>query len=66
MTPDPLARIVEAAHAVTEAAHAATDADQQLHDAVTDAREAGITWAAIGAVLGTTRQSAFKRFSKNT
>jgi hypothetical protein len=56
---DPLARIVEAAHA-------AHDADQQLHAAVADARAAGITWAAIGAVLGVTRQSAFKRFSKNT
>jgi hypothetical protein len=51
---------------IVEAAHAATDADQQLHDAVTAAREAGVTWAAIGAVLGTTRQAAFKRFSKNT
>ena len=51
--------------AVLAASKATTDADQQLHDAVTAARQAGVTWAAIGEVLGITRQAAFKRFSKN-
>lgn len=57
--PDPLAAILAASKATT-------DAEQQLHDAVTAARTAGVTWAAIGAVLGITRQAAFKRFGKNT
>ena len=48
--------------AVLAASKATTDADQQLHDAVTAARQAGVTWAAIGAVLGVTRQSVQKRF----
>jgi hypothetical protein len=56
--PDPLARIVAASKA-------AGDADAELHAAVTAAREAGVTWAAIGEVLGTTRQAAFKRFGQN-
>lgn len=37
-------------------------AERNLHAAVSEARAAGVTWAALGDVLGTTRQAAFKRF----
>lgn len=55
---DPLAR-------VAAAGKSAADADAELHAAVAAAREAGITWAAIAAVLDITRQAAWKRFGKN-
>lgn len=41
---------------------AAREAQRQLRDAVVAARAAGHTWAEVGAVLGITRQAAFKRF----
>jgi hypothetical protein len=37
--------------------------DEQLAFSVTQARTRGITWTRIGAALGTTRQSAWERFS---
>lgn len=37
-------------------------AEAELRAAVTAAREAGDSWAVIGAALGTTRQAAFQRF----
>lgn len=57
--PDPIGRIV----AASKTAATATD---ELHVAVAAAREAGVTWASIGEVLGITRQAAFQRFGKNT
>lgn len=39
-------------------------AEQDLRDAVAEAREAGDSWAVIGAALDTTRQAAFQRFGK--
>lgn len=41
-------------------------ADKELHDAVAAAREAGDSWAVIGAAMGTTKQAAFQRFAKDT
>ena len=38
-------------------------AEQELHDAVREAREAGDSWTIIGAALDTTRQAAQQRFS---
>jgi hypothetical protein len=38
------------------------EADAELHAAVRAARDAGDSWAVIGAALGTTRQAAFQRF----
>ena len=37
-------------------------AEQELHDAVRAAREAGDSWTIIGAALDTTRQAAQQRF----
>lgn len=41
------------------------DAEQELRDAVKAAREAGDSWAVIGAALDTTRQAAFQRFGRD-
>ena len=37
-------------------------AEQELEDAVAQARAAGHSWAEIGNVLNISRQAAFKRF----
>lgn len=41
-------------------------ADQALRDAVAAARAVGDSWTVIGAAMGTTKQAAFQRFSKDT
>ena len=46
-----------------QAAGAGAQVDRYLADWVRRARTRGITWARIGAALGTTRQSAWERFS---
>lgn len=40
-----------------------TQVDHQLALSVAHARSRGLTWTRIGAALGTTRQSAWERFS---
>ena len=40
--------------------------EDELRQAVADAREAGETWAVIGAALDTTRQAAYQRFGHVT
>ena len=51
----PALRIVEAVQS--------RDASQRdLHDAVAAARTAGMSWSAIGATLGISRQAAWERF----
>lgn len=52
---DPVARVRAAAGALVLA-------ERALVDSVRAARAAGSSWAAIGEVLGTSRQAAFKRF----
>ena len=42
-----------------------SEAEQELHDAVKAAREAGDSWTVIGAALNTTRQAAFQRFGRD-
>jgi hypothetical protein len=39
-------------------------AGERLLDAVAAAREAGLSYAAVGAALGITRQAAWERFAK--
>lgn len=40
-----------------------TDVAKQLHEAVTEARRNGKSWAKIAIALGTTRQSAHERYT---
>jgi hypothetical protein len=40
-------------------------AEQELRDVVQAARDAGDSWAVIGAALDTTRQAAFQRFGNS-
>lgn len=49
-------------HAVEDAARALEAADAHLREAVRAAREAEYSWAAIGAVLGVSKQAAQQRF----
>jgi hypothetical protein len=46
------------------AAQHIADAERMLRSAVDDARHAGATWQQIGDVLGTTRQAAHERFTR--
>jgi hypothetical protein len=41
----------------------AANIDAGLRDRVHELRDRGVSWARIGAALGTTRQSAWERFS---
>ncbi|GAA3605339.1 hypothetical protein GCM10022199_06530 [Marihabitans asiaticum] len=41
------------------------EAEQELRDAVRDARAAGDSWSMIGAALDTTRQAAHQRFGRD-
>ncbi len=42
---------------------AAEEAEVRLREAVAAAHQAGDSWAAIGAVLGTSRQAAHRKFA---
>ena len=48
---------------VREAARAVVEARDRLVDAVSVAREAGLSYAAIGETLGVSRQAAWERFA---
>lgn len=54
----------DAAHvrAIIAAADALVMAEENLRQAVAEAREAGDSWAIIGAALGTSKQAAHERF----
>jgi hypothetical protein len=61
-------RAGDAVHArrILAARKRVAEAEQGLRDAVQAARDAGDSWAAIGAALDTTRQAAFQRFGKSS
>lgn len=48
---------------IAEAQQAVDAAQQELRDAVAAARTAGDSWAAIGMVLGVSRQAVYQRFA---
>lgn len=50
--------------AIADAEAGVHEAQAALTDAVRAARADGVSWADIGAVLGTSRQAAFKRFGR--
>lgn len=61
--PDPLATVDDPALArIAVAQIRVRAAERALDEAVMGAREAGLSWQAIGEVLGMTRQGANKRF----
>lgn len=49
---------------IIEARKGLAAAEQELRDAVADARAAGDSWTVIGAALGTTKQAASQRFGR--
>ncbi len=51
---------------IIEAKNDLEGAERQLRDAVAAARAAGDSWTVIGAAMGTSKQAAFQRFSKDT
>lgn len=51
---------------IIEAKKGLEAADRELRDAVAAARAAGDSWTVIGAAMGTSKQAAFQRFSKDT
>lgn len=57
----------DAAHfrRILAARKAMADAEQELRDAVDEARRAGDSWTVIGAALDTTRQAAYQRFGRS-
>lgn len=62
--PDPTSTITNPALiAIYQALMGTRQAERVLDDAVQQARQQGVTWQAIGDVLGMTRQGAVKRFA---
>lgn len=49
---------------IIEARKSLDAAESELRDAVAAARDAGDSWTAIGAALGTTKQAASQRFGR--
>ncbi|MDR2723338.1 MAG: hypothetical protein LBB54_06400 [Cellulomonadaceae bacterium] len=49
---------------IIAARQAVANADAELRAAVAAARDAGDSWAIIGAALDTSRQAAFQRFGR--
>lgn len=56
------ARDARHVRAVIAAAEGLAAAEEQLRQAVAEARQAGDSWTVIGAALGTTKQAAQQRF----
>jgi predicted neutral ceramidase superfamily lipid hydrolase len=52
------------AERIRAAARAVDHARRDLEAAVHEAREAGLSWSAVGQALGTSRQAAWERFAR--
>ena len=50
-------------HAIREAASQRATTERRVAEAVAAAREAGVSWSAIGNMLGTSGEAARKRYS---
>ncbi|MFT4299364.1 MAG: hypothetical protein QM597_07015 [Aeromicrobium sp.] len=61
---EPTGPAIDAAplRAIAEAMHARDTAEEDIRSGVEKAREAGLSWAVIGAALGVSRQAALKRY----
>lgn len=51
---------------IAEARRNLDDAESRLREAVAAARHAGDSWTAIGVMLGTSKQNAFRKYGKRT
>ncbi len=54
----------EAVTALRSAVQERSDAERHVLDAVRSAREAGLSWSAIGALVGTTGEAARQRYGR--
>ena len=50
-------------HAIREAVTARAAAERRVAETVVTAREAGVSWSAIGSMLGTSGEAARKRYA---
>lgn len=50
-------------HAIREAVTERAASERRIAQAVASAREAGVSWSAIGAMLGTSGEAARKRYA---
>jgi len=55
-------RDVEAVAALREAVIARSDAERTIRDAVHEARESGLSWSSIGALVGTSGEAVRQRY----
>lgn len=51
-------------HAIREAVRERAATERRVAEAVATAREAGVSWSAIGSMLGTSGEAARKRYSR--
>ena len=50
-------------HAIREAVTERATSERRIAEAVASAREAGVSWSAIGSMLGTSGEAARKRYA---
>lgn len=50
-------------HAIREAVTERAASERRIAEAVSSAREAGVSWSAIGSMLGTSGEAARKRYA---
>lgn len=66
MKPHLAAHQVRALSGLREAHDALRRSELQVQDLVSTARKLGISWQAIGSVLGVSRQAAWERFGRSS
>ena len=54
----------DAARALRQAVVSRSDAERSIRDAVAQAREAGMSWALIGSLIGTSGEAARQRYGQ--
>jgi hypothetical protein len=59
-------RDAAALHAIRDAVTERAATERRIGDAVAAAREAGVSWSAIGGMLGTSGEAARKRYGVST
>ena len=57
-------RDTDAARALRQAVTARSDAERWIRDAVGQARQAGMSWALIGSLIGTSGEAARQRYGQ--